>query len=107
MGKVLEKPFLQISCKANIKAETRPFIDHTSTVYGAVFEKMQHLGFTDMKHMMDLKLLTGTLDADVMHENICKLHIELFDAYVKKSKSRPEIASNEAVTITEYAPDVS
>ena len=105
MGKVLEKPFLQISCQANAKAETRPFIDHTSTVYGAVFKKMQHLGFTDMKHMMDLPILTGKLDADVMHETVCKLHRELFDAYVKKAKDRPQIASSEAVTITEYPPD--
>lgn len=104
-GKVLEKPFLQISCKGNAKAETRPFIDHTRTVYGAVFERMQHLGFTDMKHMMDLPMLTGKLDADVMHETICRLHREFFDAFVRKAKDRPEIASNEAVTITEYAPD--
>ena len=105
MGKVLEKPFLQISCEGNAKAETRPFIDHTSTVYGAVFKKMQHLGFTDMKHMMNIPILTGKLDADVMHENVCRLHRELFDAYVKKAKERPEIAGGEAVTIREYAPD--
>lgn len=106
VGKVLEKPFIQISCKANVKAETRAFVDHTKPVYGAVFEKMQHLGFTDMKHMMNLKLLTGKLDADFMHENICGLHLELFDTCLKRIKDRPEIASNEAVTVTEYAPDV-
>ena len=104
-GKVLEKPFLQISCEGNVKAETRPFIDHTSTVYGAVFKRMQHLGFTDMKHMMNLPILTGKLDADVMHETVCRLHRELFDAYVKKAKDRPEMAGSEAVTIREYAPD--
>lgn len=105
MGKVLEKPFLQISCEGNIKAETRPFIDHTSTVYGAVFKRMQHLGFTDMKHMMNLPILTGKLDADTLHETVCRLHREFFDAYVKKLTDRPKIVSNEAVTITEYAPD--
>ena len=105
MGKVLEKPFLQISCQGNAKAETRPFIDHTSTVYGAVFRRVQHLGFTDMKHMMDLPILTGKLDADTVHETLCTLHRELFDAYVKKIKARPEFASSEAVTVTEYPPD--
>lgn len=104
-GKVLEKPFLQISCEGNAKAETRPFIDHTSTVYGAVFKRMQHLGFTDMKHMMNIPILTGKLDADVMHETICRLHRELFDIYLKKVKARPEVAGNESVTIREYAPD--
>lgn len=105
-GKVLEKPFLQISCKANVKAETRALIDHTKPVWGAVFDKMRHLGFTDMKHMMGLKLLTGKLDADVMHENVCKLHLELFDTYLKRSKDCPTLTDSVAVTVTEYAPDV-
>lgn len=105
-GKVLKKPFLQISCQGNVKAETRAFIDHTQPVYGAVFKNMQHLGFTDMKHMMNLKLLTGKLDADVMHETVCRFHLELFDTYVKGAKDRPAFASSEAVTVTEYLPDI-
>ncbi len=105
-GKVLEKPFLQVSCQANRKAETRAFVDHTRPVYGAVFKNMQHLGFTDMKHMMNLKLLTGKLDADVMHENVCRLHLELFDTYLKGAKDRPDLASSQAVTVTEYPPDL-
>ena len=104
-GKVLTRPFLQISCKGNVKAETRAFVDHTKPVYGAVFEGMQHLGFTDMKHMMGMSLLTGKLDADIMHENVCRLHLELFDTFVKKTRDRPEMVGNEAVTVTEYAPD--
>ena len=105
-GKVLQKPFLQISCQGNVKAETRPFIDHTQQVYGAVFQGMQHLGFTDMKHMMAMPLLTGKLDADVMHETVCNLHRELFDTFVKKAKARPEMGGHGAVTIREYPPDV-
>lgn len=104
-GKVLTRPFLQVSCQGNVKAETRAFVDHTRPVYGAVFKNMQHLGFTDMKHMMSLNLLTGKLDADVMHETLCRLHLELFDTYVKKEKDRPALVSSEAVTVTEYAPD--
>ena len=106
-GKVLTRPFLQISCRANVKAETRAFVDHTQPVYGAVFEGMQHLGFTDMKHMMNLRFLTGKLDADVMHEAICRLHRELFDTFLKRAKDRPEMIGSEAVTVTEYAPDVT
>ena len=105
-GKVLQKPFLQISCKGNVNAETRPFVDHTKSVYGAVFDRMQHLGFTDMKHMMGLSLLTGKLDPDVMHENLCRLHLELFDAFLKRTKARPEMVGSESVTVTEYPPDV-
>ena len=106
-GKVLGKPFLQVSCQGNVKAETRAFVDHTRPVYGAVFKNMQHLGFTDMKHMMGLKLMTGKLDADVMHEAVCKLHLEMFDTYIKRTKDLPAFVSSEAVTITEHAPDVT
>ena len=104
-GKVLTRPFLQISCQANVKAETRTFIDHTQPVYGAVFQGMQHLGFTDMKHMMPLPFLVGKLDANVMHENVCRLHLELFDTYVKRTKDRPRMVGSEGVAVTEYPPD--
>ena len=66
---------------------------------------MQHLGFTDMKHMMGIPFLTGKLDADIMHEAVCRLHRELFDTFLKKTKDRPEMVSSEGVTVTEYAPD--
>ena len=42
-----------------------------------------------------------------MHENVCKLHLEMFDTYLKKAKDRPAFVSSEAVTITEHAPDVT
>ena len=73
-GKILRKPFVQISCKSNLKAETRPYIDHTETVYGVMFEKMQHIAFSDMKHMIPVKAIVGGLDPDFMHENVCKIH---------------------------------
>ena len=101
-GKIMNKPFVQISCKTNLNAETRPFIDHTETSYSAVFEKMQHIGFSDMKHMIPIKAISGKLDADVAHENVCRLHLELFDTYIKKNKDRPLLASSEGVTIKEY-----
>ena len=104
-GKVLERPFVQISCKANVNAETRPYIDHTKPVYKAMFYKMQHIGFSDMKHTIP-KIFTGGLDADLMHESVCKLHLEFFDTYMRKTKDRPEFTNNEAVTFTEYEPDV-
>ena len=105
MGKILRKPFLQIACKPNLHAETRAFIDHADVVYGAVFEKMAHLGFTDMKHMIPIKYLVGAMDADVMHENVCRLHLHLFDSCLKK-KDLPMPESSEGVTVTVYQPDV-
>ena len=87
--------------------EGRYFVGHTKPVYKAVFDKMQHAFFSDMKHMMKPSFISGKLDPDVMHENCCKLHMELFDTYLKKTKDHPVFESNEAVTVTEYAPDVS
>lgn len=106
-GKILRKPFLQICCKANAPVEARFFVDHTKPVYKAVFEKMQHAFFSDMKHMMKPSFISGKLDPDVMHKNCCKLHIEFLDTYLKKTKDHPVFENNEAVTVTEYAPDVS
>ncbi|MBO4902108.1 MAG: hypothetical protein J5518_04890 [Lachnospiraceae bacterium] len=104
MGKIMRKPFLQISCRTNFSAETRPYIDHAAVVYGALFEKMQHLGFSDMKHMVPIKALVGKLDADILHENVCRLHLYLFDTCLKKM-DRPMPDGSENVTITVYRPD--
>ncbi len=106
-GKILDRPFIQISCEDNAPAETGSLVDHSKPVWHVVFRKMKHLGFTDFKHMMKIKMLSGSLDADVMHENLCKCHLELFDTYLRKTKDRPELTSNNAVTVKEYAPDTS
>ena len=105
MGRVLDKPFMQISCKGSVNVETRPYIDHTKPVYGAVFNKMQHIGFSDIKHFVNISFLVGKQDADLAHENVCRCHLEFFDAYLKKTKFKPELNSNDVMTIREYAPD--
>jgi len=105
-GKILRKPFAQISCKANLNVETRPYIDHTKPVYSVLFQKMQHIAFSDMKHMIPIKAIVGGLDADLAHEYVCKIHLELFDSYLKKTKDHPELKSCDMVTIKEYQPDV-
>ena len=101
-GKVLNKPFAQMSCKTNVNAETRTFIDHTKPVYGAVFEKMQHIGFSDMKHMIPIKAFVGGMDPDVLHQNVCKIHLEMFDTYLKKSKDCPNITDAKGITVKKY-----
>ena len=105
-GKILRKPFAQISCKTNLKVETRTYIDHTESVYSVLFQKMQHIAFSDMKHMIPIKAIVGGLDADLAHEYVCKIHLELFDSYLKKTKDHPELKSCDMVTIKEYQPDV-
>ena len=105
-GKILRKPFVQMSCKTNRNAETRVYVDHTKPVFGVLFDKMQHVGFSDIKHMVPVKMITGGLDPDLMHEYVCKLHLELFDSYLKKTKDHPELKSCGMITIKEYQPDI-
>ena len=105
-GDVLEKPFMQISCKGNATIVTRVYLRHTRPVYRVLFRDMQHVGFSDMKHRIRPGWMVGRLDADAMHENLCKCHLELFDAYLKRTKDRPALAGNDAITVTEYAPDL-
>lgn len=106
-GKILRKPFAQFSCKTNLKAETRPYIDHTKPVFGVLFQKMQHISFSDMKHMIPIKAIVGKLDPDLAHEYVCKIHLELFDSYLKKTKDHPELKGCEMITIKEYQPDTA
>ena len=65
---------------------------------------MEHVGFSDMKHQIPLKSMVGKLDANVAHEEVCRIHLEFFDAYLKKLKDKPSFASDDVVTFTEYAP---
>ena len=105
-GKVLKKPFLQVSCRDNEKVVTRVYLRHTAPVYKVLFRDMRHVGFSDMKFRIRSGAMVGRLDADAMHENLCRCHLEMFDTYLKGTKDRPDIRSNDVITVTEYAPEV-
>jgi len=100
------KPFLQISCRDNERVVTRVYIRHTGPVYKALFRDMRHMGFSDAKHLIPMKSVMGKLDPDVMHENLCRCHLEFFDAYLKGIRKEPEIRSNETVTVSVCPPDL-
>jgi dienelactone hydrolase len=103
---IMAKPFMQISCKDNEKAAARVYLRHTKPVYKVLFRDMKHIGFADSKYTMPINSVVGKLDADVMHYNFCKCHLEFFDAYLKGVKVAPEIASNGAVTVSVFQPDI-
>lgn len=103
-GKSITTPFLQMNCEANKTGVTVAFIKNKKIAYHAVLRDMQHLGFSDMKHIIPLKSQVGKLDPDIAHKTVCGIHLEFFDAYLKKAKSRPSFESNDAVTFTEYEP---
>ncbi len=104
---VLEKPFMQISCKANENLVSRVYLRHTKTVWKVLFRDMQHIGFSDMKHRIRFGSMVGRLDADSMHDNLCRCHLELFDAFLKKTKETPDLQSNDVITVTAFPPDMA
>ena len=67
---------------------------------------MQHVGFSDAKHMLPFKSMIGKLDPDTMHENLCRCHLEFFDAYLKRAKELPDLKSNDVMTVSVYPPDM-
>ncbi|MCR4685860.1 MAG: GNAT family N-acetyltransferase [Lachnospiraceae bacterium] len=101
-GDDLKKPFMQISCKDNENVVNRVYLKHTKPIYKAFFKDMKHIGFSDAKHFIPVKAVVGKLDADVMHENLCRCHLDFFDAYLKKNKDAPALKSNEYVRISVY-----
>ena len=41
---------------------------------------------------------------NVAHDTVCRIHLEFFDTYLKKTKEEPSFESNDVVTFTEYEP---
>ncbi len=102
---VQTKPFLQISCRDNESVVTRVYVRHTAPVYKVLFRDMRHMGFSDAKHLIPFKSVTGRLLPDVLHDNLCRCHLAFFDAYLKKTKDTPELESNDVMTVSVYEPD--
>ena len=50
--------------------------------------------------------MTGKLDPDLFHENLCKCHLEFFDAFLKGMKAAPALESNGVMTVRVYEPDM-
>ena len=99
---------MQVSCKNNENVVNRVYIRHTEPVYKVLFRDMTHIGFADViMYILPIKLLVGKLDADVLHENLCKCHLEFFDTYLKKLKDIPELKSSDDVKISVYEADMS
>ena len=103
---VQTKPFMQISCKDNENVVNRVYIRHSKPVYKALFRDMKHIGFADAKHMIPMKSMVGKLDPDLLHENLCRLHLEFFDSYLKGLKSEPKFKNSDVVTMSVYEPDM-
>ena len=100
--KVLDRPFLTVNSNKTYKVITRMHLYTDKPNYEVRFRDMEHLGFTDLKYALPSKSQVGALDPDLMHENLCKCHLEFFDAYLKGTKEAPDLVSNNVVTVTKH-----
>ncbi|MBP5655151.1 MAG: hypothetical protein J6X33_06515 [Clostridiales bacterium] len=103
--KTMHKPFMQLSCKDNENVVTRGYLRHTAPAYKVLVRDMKHMGFADIKYAMKPGATVGKLDPDLAHRYTCKSYLEFFDCYLKKAKDKPDLASDDVITVTEFAPD--
>lgn len=82
-GMVMKRPFLQICCKENYNVQTRPLFNTEAPVQCEIFEDLKHLGFTDVKFFIPLKMLVGKMDANEMYNRLSKLHLDFFEKYLQ------------------------
>lgn len=82
-GMVMKKPFLQICCKENYNVETRPLFGTKAPVEIEIFEGLKHIGFTDAKFFIPLKMVVGKMDAMEMYERLSICHKRFFETYLK------------------------
>lgn len=81
-GMVMKKPFLQICCQENYNTMTRPLFGTEAPVQCEVFEDLKHVGFTDAKFFIPLKMVVGKMDAMEMYNRLSKLHLDFFGKYL-------------------------
>ena len=104
-GLIMNKPFMQLSCHDNENIVTKGYLNHTKPAYKVLFRDMKHIGFADIKYAMKPGMMVGKLDADTAHKYTCKSFLEFFDCYLRKTKDKPDLASDGVITVTEFAPD--
>lgn len=97
---IMSKPFFQICSKGNESVVSRSLIITEAPVYFAVFNKLSHIGFTDMKFAKKTAPGYGSMPADVMSSNLNRIHKQFFAMYLKHSKDEIDIIDNEFIKTT-------
>ena len=105
-GMTMNKPFMQLSCEDNENVVTKGYLNHSKPAYKVLFRGMKHMGFADIKFGMKPGMMAGKLDAESAHKYSCRSFLEFFDCYLKKTKDKPDLTSDDVITVTEFAPDV-
>ena len=83
-GMIMKKPFLQICSTDNYNVVTRALFNTKAPVQCEIFENLKHIGFTDAKFMIPLKMVVGKMDANEMYERLSALHLEFFEKYLSR-----------------------
>ena len=94
---IMSKPFFQICSKGNESVVSRSLIITEAPVYFAVFNKLSHIGFTDMKFAKKTAPGYGSMPADVMSTNLNRIHTQFFNLYLKREKVEIDIVNNDYV----------
>jgi len=82
-GKIMKKPFFQITNQTNKSMETRSLINSKSDVYLAVYQKTAHLSYTDVKFYANISSMVGKIDSKFLFETLSSLNLKFFDKYLK------------------------
>lgn len=83
-NKIMSRPFFQICSVPNVKIEMRSTFNKTAPTYFATFKDTPHIGFSDMKYFIRSSMLVGKIPGNILHENLCKAHLDFLDKYLKK-----------------------
>ena len=84
-GMRMKRPFYQISCDDSRSTVSRVTLDNDAPVYWELFNNMKHLGFSDMIFTVPVKMVVGKMDPVKYHEYVCRIHLSMFDKYLKGS----------------------
>lgn len=101
---IMKKPFFQIACKENRNVESGVLLRRKAVVYTAIFSNMKHMGFTDMKFFIPMKMLVGTLSPDVMYSHLLKCHLTFLDKYLKRTNAKINRSEHPDVVIKVHKP---
>lgn len=96
-GMTMTKPFFQICSEANVNVETKPLINKTAPCYRALFKKIKHIAFADIKYFIPSTAVTGKIPADLAHSTLCKCHLDFLDKYMKYKDIDISIPDNEFI----------
>ena len=83
-GMQMKRPFLQICNPGNVSMVSKALLDTDAPVEYEVFDKVTHIGFTDMACYIKSKLMMGAMPYKKMSDRLTELHIKFFKKYLCK-----------------------